>query len=339
MRRPLAVIPAAILLLVIAAVTSAGPRDAELGRLSADGPVTLAANPPGTALLKADHVTPGGRVSGLISLTNKGDRPGALQLGVTSRRDRPGANGGRLSSVLRLRIEDLSGRTPPRESQVDRAGTLSLGRLAGKETRSYRVTAAFPDGGMPTGPFAGDNLQQGSSVEVALQWQLTQDPAPPARPATPPASPVPPPAQPAPLPIAKGRPVLVFLRIPAQRVIGPRGLKLYATCAVACKLRFTAKIDSAPKGGKKRRTLLAKRVVRKQRHARRIKAGLTQKVFLKLTPRALKRLKRQLHRRGRVGITVTAHMRSKAGNRTARRRIVMRTFKRGQTRRASALRP
>jgi hypothetical protein len=338
MRRPLAVIPAAALLLVIAAVASAGPRDAKLGRLSADGPVTLASNLPGTALLKADHVKPGDRVSGLISLTNEGDRAGALQLAVTGRRDQPGAHGGRLSSVLRLRIEDLSGKVPPRESQVDRAGTFALGKLSGNETRSYRVSAMFPDGGIPAGPFAGDNLQQGSSVEVALRWQLTPDAAPAAPPSTLPASPVPGPvAQPAPLPNGRGRPVLVFLRIPAQRVIGPRGLKVYATCEVTCKLRFTAKIDSAPKGGKKRHTLLAKRVVRKQRHARRIRAGKTQRVFLKLTPRALKRLKRQLHRRGRVGITVVAHMQPTAGNRVARRRIVMRTYKRGESRRASAL--
>ena len=336
MRRSLAVIPTAVLALAIAAVASAGPRDAELGRLSADGPVTLASNLPGTALLQADHLKPGDSVSGQIFLSNTGDRPGALEVGVAGRRDTPGARGGRLSSVLRLRIEDLSGKVAPRESLLNRAETFSLGRLDGGETRSYRVTAAFPDGGIPAGPFAGDNLQQGSSVEVDLQWQLTPDAAPTEPPATPPATPVP--AQPAPLPIVGGRPVLVFLRIPAQRVIGPRGLKLDATCEVACSLRFSAKIDSAPKGGRKRHTLLAKRVVRKQRHAPRIRAGQTRRVFLKLTPRALKGLKRQLHRRGRVGITVTARMRSKAGNRTARRRIVMRTFKRGERRRASALR-
>jgi hypothetical protein len=337
MLRPLAAIPAALLLLVIAAVASAGPHDAELGRLSADGPVTLASNLPGTALLKADHIKPGDRVSGSISLTNKGDRPGALQVGVTGKRDRPGARGGRLSSALRLRIEDLSGRVPPRESQVDRAGTFALGKLGGNETRSYRVTAMFPDGGIPAGPFAGDNLQQGSSVEVALQWQLTPDAAPVARPAPVSPVPAPPAAQPAPLPFGGGRPVLVFLRIPAQRVIRPRGLKVYATCEVRCKLRFTAKIDSAPKRGKKRHTLLAKHVLRKPRHARRIRAGRTQRVFLKLTRRGMKRIKRQLHRRGRVGITVVAHMKSRAGKRIARRRIVMRTYKRGERRRAGAL--
>ena len=324
MRRPLAAIPAAVLLLVIAAVASAGPRDAELGRLSADGPVTLASSLPGTALLKADHVKPGDRVSGMISLTNKGDRPGALQLGVTGRHDQPGIYGGRLSDVLKLKIEDLSGRVPPREV-VDRASTFALGKLAGRETRSYRVTATFPDGGIPAGPFTGDNLLKGSSVEVALQWQLTAGPAP----AAPPSRPRPRRrARPsAPARSTGGRPVLVFLRIPAQRVIGPRGLKVYATCEVTCKLRFTAKIDSAPlKKHKKRKTLQKTKVLKGERKWRKLRAGREQRIFLQLQPKARKKLKRRMHGHGRAGITIIVHMRSSAGSRTAKRRIVMRTY-------------
>ncbi|MDQ1741628.1 MAG: hypothetical protein QOE53_3280 [Pseudonocardiales bacterium] len=338
MRLPPAVVPAVALLLAIAAGASARPRDAELGRLAADGPVTLASNKPGVALLQADGFKPGSSVSGTVSLTNKGDRPGVLELGATGLQDRPGVNGGRLSSALRLRVEDLNGAMVPLESRLDQASTFALGSLRGGETRSYRVTASFPDGGLPPGPAAGDNLQQGSSVQVALQWQLTAAaPAVPTPVPTPVATPAPAVAPPATtLPTLPsdplGRAVLVRLRIPAQRVIGPRGLKVYARCEVACRLRFTAKIDSAPRGHVARHTLLAKRVLRKQRHARRIRAGREQRVFLRLTHRGLKRLKRQLHRRGRAGITVVAHMRSKAGNRTARRRIVMRTYKRGERR-------
>jgi hypothetical protein len=101
MRRPLAVIPAAVLLLVIAAVASARPHAAELGRLTADGPVTLASNLPGTALLQAEHVKPGDRVSGMVSLTNKGDRPGALQWGSTSSQPQPALPRSRHSSKSR----------------------------------------------------------------------------------------------------------------------------------------------------------------------------------------------------------------------------------------------
>ena len=56
MRRLPVVVAAAVLLLVIAAVASAGPRDAELGRLAAEGPLTLSSNRPGVALLSAEHI-------------------------------------------------------------------------------------------------------------------------------------------------------------------------------------------------------------------------------------------------------------------------------------------
>ena len=339
MRLRPAVVPAVAVLLAIAAVASARPRDAELGRLAADGPITLASNKPGVALLQASAIKPGDSVSGTVALTNDGDRPGTLQLATTGLHDKPGTHGGRLSHVLRLRVQDLGGGTAPAETTLDRASTFALGSLRAKETRSYRVTATFPDGGLPPGPATGDNLQQGSSVEVALQWQITETAPPVATPvAKPPAPPAPStaPVPPITLPIGPsggaGHTILVRLRIPAQRVIGPRGLKVFAECEVACSLRFTAQIDSAPRGHKKRHTLLAKRVLRKQRRARRIPAGREKGVFLKLTPRGLARLKRQLHDHGRAGITVVAHMKSKAGNRTARRRIVMRTYKKGDRR-------
>jgi hypothetical protein len=337
MRLRPAIVPAVAVVLAIAAVASARPRDAELGRLAADGPITLASNKPGVALLQASAIKPGDSVSGTVALTNDGDRPGTLQLATTGLHDKPGTHGGRLSHVLRLRVEDLSGGKAPAETTLDRASTFALGSLRAKETRSYRVTATFPDGGLPPGPAAGDNLQQGSSVQVALQWQITEAAPPVAtpvpKPPTHPSAPVPPFTLPIGPSGGAGHTILVRLRIPAQRVIGPRGLRVFAECEVACSLRFTAKIDSAPRGHKKRHMLLAKKVLRKQRRARRIPAGREKGVFLKLTPRGLKRLKRQLHDHGRAGITVVAHMKSKAGNRTARRRIVMRTYKKGEARR------
>jgi hypothetical protein len=337
MRRIPVVVAAAVLLLVIAAVASAGPRDAELGRLAAEGPVTLSSNRPGVALLHAEHIKPGDHVTGLVSLSNKGDQPGDLALGITGKRDRPGANGGRLSSVLKLKVEDLSGRAPTRESVVERAATFPLGRLAGRETRTYRVTATFPDGGRPVSQFAGDNLLQGSSVEVGLQWQLTAAAAPastttPAAPSTPGPTVLPatPPGR---------RPLLVTLRVPKQRVLKPRGIKAYAECEIACKVRFTARTDTAPvkqKGKKKtakRKTLQKKKVLKGERKWRKLRAGREQRIFLKMRPKARKRLKQRLHTHGRAGITITVHMRSAAGNRTAKRRIVMRTYTKGERRR------
>ena len=195
MRRPSAIVAAVTVLFAVGtAVASALPHDAELGRLAAVGPVTLSSSRPGAAILHADGLKPGEKVAGILSLTNQGDKPGALALAVTGRHDRPGAYGGRLGNVLRLKVEDISGRTPARESVVNQASTFALGTMVGRETRNYRVTATFPDGGIPPTAFTGDNALQGSSVELALQWNLTApDPVRPATPTpAPPAKPGPP---------------------------------------------------------------------------------------------------------------------------------------------------
>jgi hypothetical protein len=342
MRRPKAVVPAIALLLALTGVASAGPRDAELGQIKADGPITLSSNRAGTALLHGERLLPGDSITGLITLTNSGDKPGTLALSVGGLNDRPGAFGGRLSSVMRLRLDDLTSGRAPVETALTRTAPLALGTLPGRRGRTYRVTATFPDAGPPAGPALGDNLLKGSSVEMALTWQITAaDPAPPQP--KPPVKPAaggsgggaPPAVAPAPAPTLTGRPALVTLRVPAQRVIKPRKLNVFAGCEVKCKLRFSAKIDDAPKAkqGKKasrRRTLMAKRVIKRERRWIAVKrVGREQRFTLKLTRRALERLKRRLHLKGRAGITVTAKMRSAAGNRTVRRRIVMRTYKGG----------
>src|SRR4051794_5988733 len=280
MRLLSAVLPAVVVVLAIAAGAWAGPRDARLGHIRADGPVTLASSRSGVALLKADRIKPGDRVSGTVSLTNTGDRPGSLDLGVTGVKDRPGSRGGHLSSVLRLRVEDLAGRSGPLESVIGRAPIFALGRLAGGESRSYRVTAIFPDGGLPPGPFTGDNLQQGSSVEVALAWQLTAaEPAPtPAPTPVAPARPAAPVLRPESLPVAPAARLLT-LRIPPQRVLKPRGITAFAQCEVTCEVRFTARTDTSPLGGRHRRTLQRRNVLRGERRWHALRAGAEQRVF------------------------------------------------------------
>ena len=287
---------------------------------------------------------PGDTVTGLITLTNAGDKPGTLALTLGGLRDRPGFYGGRLSSVLRLQLDDLTGGGAPVQTTLARTTPLVLADLKGRQARTYKVTATFPDTGVPPGPGLGDNAQQGSSVEVALAWNLSEkDPVVP-KPPTPPAQPAPAPA-PAPLPEVLGLPKLVTLRVPAQRVIKPRKLNVFASCEVRCKLKFSAKIDNAPKPAKKgrkakrRRTIMGRKVIKKANRWVTLKRVGTEKRYsLKLTKKALKKLKQQLHKTGRAGITVTARMRSVAGNRVVRRRIVMRTYKNGFRGRPAALR-
>ena len=337
MRGPGAAVATLILALAIAAGAFALPKDAELGRMAADGPVTLSSSQNGVALLTGTGITPGDSVTGLITLSNKGDKAGRLALTLNGLRDTPGMYGGRLSSVLRLRIDDLTGGRAPIETTLARSAPIVLADLKGRQARTYKVTATFPDTGMPAGPGLGDNAQQGSSVQVAMAWTLTEKPPAVPKPPTKPNNPGGPVVTPAPGPTPDyRRPRLVTLRVPAQRVIKPRKLKVYAMCEVKCKLKFSAKIDNAPKPAakgkkaKKRRTLMGRKVIKKANRWVKVKRVNKQKRFtLKLTKKALKRLKRQLHVKGRAGITVTAKMRSVVGNRTVKRRIVMRTYKKG----------
>ena len=336
MPRPAGVVSAIVGLLAIVGMASAAPRDAELGQLRVEGPVSLVAGKAGTAVLEGDRLVPGDDVTGLVTLSNAGDRPGALK-------DTPGVNGGRLSSVLRVRVDDLTSGGAPIATSLTRRTPIDLGTLPGRTSRTYRVTATFPDTGVPAGPLTGDNLQQGARVEVAMNWQVAATDLPSPTPPAPPApGAAPPSAAPAPG-RPPGRPALVTLRVPAQRVIKPRRLNVFAECEVRCRLRFSAKIDNAPKAragrkAKRRRTLMARRVIKREKRWVTLKrAGREKRFALKLTKRALKRLKRQLRKQGRAGITVTARMRSSAGHRTVRRRIVMRTYKKGETRRPSTL--
>jgi len=348
MRGPGATIATLILMLAIAAGAFALPKDAELGRMAADGPVTLSSTRAGSALLHGENIMPGDSVTGLVTLSNKGDRPGKLALTLDGLRDTPGLYGGRLSSVLRLRIDDLTSGGAPIDTTLSRATPLPLADLKGRQARTYKVTATFPDTGVPAGPGLGDNAQQGSSVEVAMTWHLTEsDPVkPPPRPGTKPAAPVAVPT-PVPAPFPSGRrPTLVTLRVPAQRVIRPRKLKALASCELRCKLKFSAKIDNAPKPGKKgrkakkRRVIMGSKVIKKnsKKWFALKRVGKEKRYYLRLTKKALRKLKTQLHRKGRVGITVTVKMRSVAGNRTVRRRIVMRTYKKGERAKPAPLR-
>ena len=342
MRGPGAAVATIIVMLAVAAGAFALPRDAELGRIDATGPVTLSSSAPGVALLHGDALLPGDSVTGLITLRNTGDKTGRLALTFGALRDTPGPYGGRLSSVLRVRLDDLTGGGKPVETTLARTSPVGLADLRGREARTYKVTATFPDTGVPSGPGLGDNAQQGSRVEVAMAWSLTERepaaPTPPARPAGGQGS-VPAPG-PAPILDDVRPPKLLTLRVPRQRVHKKRKLKVYASCAIKCKLRFSVTLDNAPKRGakaKRRKVLMGKKVIRQPKRWLKItRVGKERRFSLKLTKKARRTLRRQLKRRGRVGITVRVRMRSVAGNRYGKRRIVVRTAKRRTSRRSPA---
>ncbi len=335
------------LLLLIAGVASALPTDPKLGRISAQGPVGLSSSKANVALLQGTGIKPGDSVTGIVTLTNRGDRTGKLALSITGVHDTPGLYGGRLSSVLQLRIDDLSTGRAPVQTSLASGRNIPLADLKGRQSRTYKVTATFPDTGVPPGPTLGDNAQQGSSVEVALAWNISEkDPVAPKPPI--PSAPTPGPSV---LPQGGKPPRLVVLRVPAQKVVKPRKLKVWVACELRCKLKFSAAIDNAPKKArmgrkaKRARVLMSKHVFKGIKVKGKTKKWVTQKKIgggkrytLKFTKRGLKRLKKQLRKKHRAGITVTVRMRSVAGNRVVMRRIVVLKRKHGFRGRPAKLR-
>ena len=50
-------------------------------------------------------------------------------------------------------------------------GVRPAGTIAAGGNRTYKFTVTFPDGGVPSGPDAGDNLYKGDSVTVDYNWE------------------------------------------------------------------------------------------------------------------------------------------------------------------------
>ncbi|HEX4463430.1 MAG TPA: hypothetical protein VH042_02180 [Solirubrobacterales bacterium] len=127
----------------------------------------------GAAVLTAVKMVPGTSTNGTVVITNSGDVAGTFTLSKTSLTDTPGANGGQLSGVLNLKVEDVTKAGSPisvYSGKVGAMGAQSLGSFAAGEARTYKFTVEFPDGGVPASATTGDNAYKGSSMSVGYQW-------------------------------------------------------------------------------------------------------------------------------------------------------------------------
>ena len=160
----LAIAAVAALVAWAAVATLARAQPAQVDALSVTGAVRLASDHDGTATLLADHLVPGGSASGTVRLANTGDADGLVELAQTGVTDVPGAGGGRLSQVLRLRVDDVTAGAPVVLSDGPLTGLtqLPIGRLAAGGTRVLRLTATLPA--------TSGNTLQGASVRMDWTW-------------------------------------------------------------------------------------------------------------------------------------------------------------------------
>ena len=254
--------------------------------------------------------------------------------------DTPGRFGGRLSDALLLRVEEIGGGswTGP----LAGPDALDLGVMEPGEGRSYRLTLTLPDTG-PARPrqrrpglVGDDRLGVGDRVRRAA-----------ARPRRPPTADrrraTPPPAAAARRPGARDRargPAARARRAAAgaahpapARARHARDL-VYGSCDRPCRITFRARIQTSPLARASARTLLRRRVFRALGAAAAAaeQGRAERRIRLRLTPRAVRTLKRTMHRRGRVAVVIEARVRGAGGARTVTRRIVL---KRAERERAS----
>ena len=111
MRGPGAAVATLILSLAIAAGAFALPKDAELGRMAAEGPIKLSSNHDGVALLTGQGIMPGDSVTGLITLSNTGDNAqfSGTQINITGQLALAGAQGGGALALALLGAGALGG--------------------------------------------------------------------------------------------------------------------------------------------------------------------------------------------------------------------------------------
>jgi hypothetical protein len=250
--------------------------------------------------------------------------------------DTPGRFGGRLSDVLLLRVEEVGGGswTGP----LSGPDMLDLGIMEPGEGRSYKLTLTLPD----TGPHGRDNGVQGSSVTIDWAW-TTESVGPVVVTPTPTATPTATPATPAPgAPDAPGVPDApvtdddhrpqpvrraprLELRIPHQRVLATRGISMFGRCDQPCRISIKARVTTSPAARAAARTLQRRRVFRSLGGRRYLpsKGTAERRIRLRLTPRAVRTLKRTMHLRGRVAIVIAARVSGVGGARTVTRRIVL----------------
>jgi spore coat-associated protein N len=311
-----------------AGVPGAGRPPAAEVRL-ANGTLSLSNSLNGAAVLSAQNLKPGDSRSGQVIFTNTGTLDGAFSLTQSNLADTPGPYGGRLSDGLQLSVEQISGGGSTVSSVysgvLSGLGSRQLGTLAAGESRSYRFTASFPDGGHPPAPGAGDNGFQRSSVQVDYVWTATADDPGGGggnggggnggggnggggdwSPGQPPFT-------------------LKLSGKKRQRPLGKRPLVVDAWCSSDCRLSWSMKVLKARKRGKKRRPrMVAIRVGRlRSRKPIALPAAKRRPLKIKLSRRCKAALGRQLRKRGRtvavVGVTAT----SGAVRVTAKRQIAL----------------
>lgn len=146
--------------------TSANP-----GNMVTAGVLSHTNSKNGAAVLNVTKMKPGDTQNGEVTITNTGDIAGVFTVAAANLVNTPGPNGGQLSNLLDLKVDDMgaTGAGPAANKYTGKLGAMSsasLGTWAAGETHVYRFTVTWANG-----TTAVDNLYKGSKVAVDFNWE------------------------------------------------------------------------------------------------------------------------------------------------------------------------
>jgi hypothetical protein len=132
-------------------------------------PLGLSNSKNGVAILGASNMTPGDSTTGTVTLTNTGSVDSDLALQRQGLKDTVGPNGGSLSEVLQLQIQNVTGATPTTvyNGRLATMPTVNLGSFPKKAAgQTYRFTVTLPKS-------AGDRYER-ATTKVDYVWTQTK---------------------------------------------------------------------------------------------------------------------------------------------------------------------
>jgi spore coat-associated protein N len=171
-------LPVAMLLIVASAVFGSGAvftsNSANPANVFTAGNLHHTNSKDGAAILTASLMKPGDTASGTVTIANDGNLGGTFSLSTSNLSDTPGANGGKLSDVLQLKIIDQTTSTTIYNGAIKSVGTLAAGTFVAGASHTYQFTVTFPDGGTPGSATTGDNAYKSSSISIEVDWNEVQ---------------------------------------------------------------------------------------------------------------------------------------------------------------------
>lgn len=263
-----------------------GPRAAAI---SPSGSLSQGSSADGMPVFRVSNVGPGTLVEGAVTIANAGRASGYFSLSQADLTDVPGPNGGALSELLRMEVQDVTRPSKPvtvYDGAFAAMDIRPLGFIRPGSSRRYRFTASAPG--------TEDDSYTASAASARYVWTAFEGAPGPSAP------------QP-----RDRRPPILRVTIPGvQRLLTRPYLVATARCGEACRMAVTGRVRAGALN-------TATAPVR-----RRARAGRIEDLRVRIPARALRPVRRRLRAGDQVALRLEFSARDRAGNRALVKRTV-----------------